>query len=67
MVLPALSLDGMISCRIVEGSFDMELFNSFIEGLLDQMQPFPMSNSVIVMDNSHIHKDPDLIDMIKER
>ena len=66
-MLPALSLDGMISCKIVEGSFDMDLSNSFIEGLLDQMQPFPLPNSVIVMDNCRIHKDLDLLDMVKER
>ncbi|KAF8466782.1 hypothetical protein DFH94DRAFT_619471, partial [Russula ochroleuca] len=55
-VLPTLSLnDGILHCDIVEGSFDSQLFYQFIERVLDQMQPYPSKNSVIVMDNCHIH------------
>ncbi|KAK7026959.1 Homeodomain-like protein, partial [Favolaschia claudopus] len=42
--------------RILEGSFTTETFIDFIDGLLDQMNPFPGPNSVIVMDNCRIHK-----------
>lgn len=66
-VLPALSLNGIISCQIVEGSFNSQLFGSFIEGILDCMNPFPLPNSVIVMDNCHMHKDPEVLDWIKAR
>lgn len=66
-ILPALSLEGMIHCHIVEGSFDTAAFTHFIETLLDTMQPFPAPNSVIVMDNCRIHKDPLLLDMITSR
>jgi hypothetical protein len=31
------------------------------------MQPFPLPNSVIVMDNARIHKRPEIIDMIYMR
>ena len=31
-----------------------------------QMNPFPGPNSVIVMDNCHIHKSPLVLDMIRE-
>jgi hypothetical protein len=44
----------------------MELFTKFIEGLLDRMNPFPVKNSVIVMDNCRIHKDSAIIDMIHQ-
>ncbi|KAF5373459.1 hypothetical protein D9615_009436 [Tricholomella constricta] len=66
-ILPALSLDGVINCQIVEGSYNTETFTDFISGLLDQMQPFPAPNSVIVMDNCRIHKAPHIIEMIEER
>src|SRR5258705_6693484 len=64
-VLPALSLqDGIIYCDIIEGSFCTETFYSFIASLLNNMQPYPVPNSVIVMDNCQIHKHPDIIDLI---
>ncbi|KAJ8475072.1 hypothetical protein ONZ45_g15735 [Pleurotus djamor] len=66
-LLPALSLQGIIHVKIVEGSFTSRLFYEFIEGLLDKMQPFPAPNSVIVMDNARIHKDPRVIDLIVSR
>ena len=53
--------------NIVEGSYNTELFTEFIEGLLDCMNPFPARNSVIVMDNCKIHKDPTIVNMILER
>src|SRR5712672_1940685 len=40
-VLPALSLDGIIHCDIIEGSFCAGTFYWFIKGLLQSMQPFP--------------------------
>jgi hypothetical protein len=32
---------------------------------LGHMQPFPLQNSIIVMDNCRIHKDPEILDMIE--
>ena len=67
-VLPALSLDrGVLHCAIVEGSFCTESFSRFIENLLDEMEPFPARNSVLVMDNCRIHKHPMIEQMIRER
>ena len=66
-VLPALSLDGILAVKIVEGSFTTELFKLFIAGLLDHMNPFPGPNSVIVMDNCRIHRAQAIRDMIEER
>ncbi|KAF8480166.1 hypothetical protein DFH94DRAFT_631041, partial [Russula ochroleuca] len=65
-ILPALSLtDGVIHCDIFEGAFDASGFMKFIQGLLDCIQPFLIRNSVIVMDNCWIHKDPEILDMIE--
>ncbi|KAJ7653431.1 hypothetical protein B0H17DRAFT_856633, partial [Mycena rosella] len=50
-VLPALSLDGVLHLDILTGSYRATSFNSFIDGLLDNMNPFPGPNSDIVMDN----------------
>jgi hypothetical protein len=67
-VLPAISLNhGMLHCDIVEGSFMTMTFMEFIDGLLDLMHPFPAENSIIVMDNCKIHKDPRICQMIEDR
>ena len=66
-ILPALSLDGIITIDIVEGSYNKLLFAKFIDGLLDQMSLFPADNSVIVMDNCRIHKCPEVLEMITNR
>jgi hypothetical protein len=67
-VLPAMSLnDGFLHCDVVKGSFDTDLFRTFIFRLLDQMQPFPAPNSVIVMDNCSIHHNDEILDAIIAR
>ena len=50
-VLPAISLDRILTVKIVEGSYDSDSFARFIDGLLYHMNPFPGPNSIIVMDN----------------
>ncbi|KZV60879.1 hypothetical protein PENSPDRAFT_593558, partial [Peniophora sp. CONT] len=66
-VLPAMSMNGIIHVSIVEGSFTAARFREFISGLLDKMQPYPNPNSVILMDNARIHKDPETLQMILDR
>ena len=66
-VLPALSLNGFIHCKIVEGSFNTELFTTFIVDLLDNMNPYPEPRSVIIMDNCKIHKAPAIRELIESR
>ena len=66
-ILPAISLFGMLECMIVEGSYNTDLFLTFIEDLLLKMQPFPGAKSVVIMDNCAIHKDPKIRDLILER
>ena len=64
-ILPALSLDRIIALEVLDRSFTAATFNYFIEGLLDQMEPWPRKNSVVVMDNASIHKSEELQEMIE--
>ncbi|KLO04995.1 hypothetical protein SCHPADRAFT_839921, partial [Schizopora paradoxa] len=66
-ILPAITLDGIIECTIIEGSFNTERFTSFIKDLVLKMSPFPAPKSVIVMDNCAIHKAQEIRDIIEER
>ncbi|KJA17558.1 hypothetical protein HYPSUDRAFT_146386, partial [Hypholoma sublateritium FD-334 SS-4] len=66
-LLPALSLSGVLVAKVVEGSFTSHRFHEFISHLLDHMQPFPLPNSVIIMDNARIHKKPEILEMIHDR
>jgi hypothetical protein len=66
-LLPALTMDGMIYAKVVEGSFTAETFFEFILGLLDRMDQSMPQGSVIVMDNAGIHKDPSLREVIEAR
>jgi hypothetical protein len=67
-VLPALSLnEGILHCDIIEGAFDSDTFYTFIDRLLDRMQPYPAPNSVIIMDNCRIHKSEAILDLIELR
>jgi len=67
-VLSTLSLtEGILHCDIIEGAFDSDTFYMFIDRLLDQMQPYPAPNSVVIMDNCYIHKSEAILDLIKEQ
>ena len=66
-VLPAISLDGILDVKILEGSFDSDSFARFIDGLLYHMNPFPGPNSVIVMDKCCIHKSDLVREIIETR
>ncbi|KAF9514658.1 hypothetical protein BS47DRAFT_1294887 [Hydnum rufescens UP504] len=56
----------MLYFQIWEGAFNSEAFLTFIKDLLMQMQPFPTHNSVIMMDNCQIHKDPHILEAITD-
>ncbi|KIK12104.1 hypothetical protein PISMIDRAFT_47966, partial [Pisolithus microcarpus 441] len=63
-VLPTISLDGILHLDIQDCAYTAVSFNQFIDVLLNNMNPFPQNNSVIVMDNVSIHKSPELKHMI---
>ncbi|KAF9515528.1 hypothetical protein BS47DRAFT_1277597, partial [Hydnum rufescens UP504] len=64
-ILPALSLDGILHLDIQVGAYTAETFKNFVSGVLECMRPFPERNSVIVMDNTSIHKSDELKEMIE--
>ncbi|KAJ8582874.1 hypothetical protein M405DRAFT_710241, partial [Rhizopogon salebrosus TDB-379] len=64
-ILPALSLDGVLHLDVRDCSFTSATFNQFIDALLDNMNPFPQKNSVVVMDNASIHKSVHIAEMIE--
>jgi len=66
-ILPALSLDGILHLEVLDHSFSGEEFQDFVKGVLDRMQPWPMPNSVLVMDNASIHKVPGIREMVEQR
>jgi len=57
-ILPAYSVDGYLTWKIVKGSFTKELFNDFVvDDLLPVTHAFPGPRSVIVVDNAQIHRN----------
>ena len=66
-LLPALSLDGIIAARLIEGSFTTATFIEFLRITLAKMNRFPASNSVMIMDNARIHRHPSIVQMIEEK
>jgi hypothetical protein len=54
----------------VENGFNMETFNEFIRELIPKMNAYNpethVKNSVIILDNCQIHKDPEMIAMVLE-
>jgi hypothetical protein len=66
-ILPALSLDGVVHLEVLDHPFNGEEFGDFVEGVLDRMQPWPLPQSVLVMDNASIHKVPGIREMVEER
>jgi hypothetical protein len=55
-ILPAYTVDGFIIWEVVHGSFNVELFQEFIENkVLPHCNPYPGPRSVIIMDNAPIH------------
>ncbi|QRV79972.1 DDE superfamily endonuclease [Ceratobasidium sp. AG-Ba] len=66
-MLPALSKKGILALEVVKGSFTADTFRNFIAKVLDKMNPYPGENSILVMDNCRIHKDPETLEMIVAR
>ncbi|KIJ39961.1 hypothetical protein M422DRAFT_126362, partial [Sphaerobolus stellatus SS14] len=54
-LLPALTQDGIIFSDIKLEAYDGASFLSFLEGLLEHMNPYPAPWSVLILDNCAIH------------
>ncbi|KIJ29175.1 hypothetical protein M422DRAFT_269442 [Sphaerobolus stellatus SS14] len=56
-ILPAISVNGYLTVRIIPGSVNAAQFFEFIvEDVLPRMSRYPLDNSVLIMDNCAIHK-----------
>ena len=65
-MLPALSLDGILHLEVVENAVTGADFRRFVEGLLLQMNEFPLPNSVLVIDNASIHKVNGIRELVED-
>ncbi|KAH7916957.1 hypothetical protein BV22DRAFT_1027167 [Leucogyrophana mollusca] len=59
-ILPTLSRDRILHLDVINESWKGATFYRFIKALLNNMNPFPQRNSVIIMDNASIHHLPEL-------
>ncbi|KAG0140689.1 hypothetical protein CROQUDRAFT_689681 [Cronartium quercuum f. sp. fusiforme G11] len=56
LLLPAISLGGVIALDVLEGSVNQKRFMSFLKHMvLLQMNGYPAPNSILVLDNTAIH------------
>ena len=62
-LLAALTVDGILYCRIYPGSTNGEIFEEFMRDLLPYCNPFPERRSVVVLDNASIHRSPSIEQM----
>ena len=66
-ILPAMSLDGCIDVRVFNHANNGPIFLQFIRDLMDIMQPFPATNSVLVLDNVPVHHIEEVKQITRER
>jgi len=65
-ILPALTVDGYLAVRAVEGSIEgAEFYDFVLNDVLPNMNPFPGPNSVIVLDNCSTHKTEALRELVE--
>src|SRR5579859_4336949 len=56
-ILPAYTMDGILTWDIEHGSFTTDRFENFIEHtLIPFCMPYPGPRSIIVMDNAPVHR-----------
>ncbi|KAL5534821.1 hypothetical protein ACEPAG_1285 [Sanghuangporus baumii] len=65
-MIAALTVDGYMNTRVVEGSVDGDEFQDFIANdVLPRMNSWPGDNSVLILDNCAIHKREELREMVE--
>ena len=64
-ILPALSLNGILHVEVFDHAIKGDNFLSFVEGLVECMQPWPLPNSVLIMDNAAIHHVDGIREMVE--
>ncbi len=66
-MLPAISMDGILHLEVLENMIMGNNFHRFIQGLLPLMNEWPLPNSVLVVDNTLIHKVASIRELVEER
>ena len=66
-ILPAITLNSIIYSETIQGSFDGVTFKEWLEGPLEEMNPYPELKSVLVVDNCAIHNVEGVQEMCDER
>ncbi|KAJ6524791.1 hypothetical protein B0H19DRAFT_875558, partial [Mycena capillaripes] len=64
-VLPAICLDGVLHLDILTRSWTADEFRSYLDVLLDRMNPFPQDSSVLVMENASVHHFDGIREMVE--
>lgn len=65
-VLPAMSMDGILHFDVLENAITSDNFRSFVQGLLNHMNKWPLPNSVLVVDDASIHKAACIRELVEE-
>jgi hypothetical protein len=67
-VLAAMDSEGFLAWRITEDTFTRKSFyEGFVEEILPHLRPWPMRNSIVLMDNARIHMFQELVDAVHTR
>lgn len=67
LLLPAITMNGIIYSDIKKGGYNGEEFLEWLTGLLPHMNPYPAPNSVLILDNCRIHHVPGVEELCEER
>lgn len=65
-ILPAYNQDGILLSRIFQGSTDDDVFEDFLEELLQWCGRWPQPKSVLIMDNASFHRTARVEDLCAE-
>lgn len=67
-VLAAMDSEGFLAWRTTEDTFTRRSFyEGFVEEILPHLQPWPMRNSIVLLDNARIHMFKELVDAVHTR
>lgn len=66
-ILAALNIDGFMSWATTRGTFSRQNFhNAFAATVVPKLNPWPLPNSIVIMDNAKIHMYKELEDVIHQ-
>jgi transposase len=65
-ILPAYTVDGVLTSQIFQGSTDSSIFEDFIQQLLSACGRWPERHSVLVMDNASFHHSERITELCRE-